>query len=375
MPFRTIIEPFRIHSTQAITATTPQEREAALVRAGYNLFGLQGDDVLIDLLTDSGTGAMSSRQWAAMMDADESYAGSRSFYRFQDVVREITGLKEVIPTHQGRAAERILFSVVVKPGHVVPNNTHFDTTRANIEYCGAEARDLVIPEGRVPAARHPFKGNMDVAALEATIHEVGRERIPLVMVTVTNNSGGGQPVSLANLKAVRAVCDRHRLPLYLDACRFAENAYFIKLREEGFAGKTARAIAGEMFALADGCTMSDKKGGHAVYLDAKALLPHIPPAEYPAQALAVELYRVGGVRAVEIGSVMFGKRRPDGSETPAPMELVRLAVPRRTYTQSHIDYVGEVIAAVAQRKGELRGYHIVEQAPWLRHFTARFEPA
>jgi len=457
MPFRTIIEPFRIHSTQAITATTPQEREAALVRAGYNLFGLQGDDVLIDLLTDSGTGAMSSRQWAAMMDADESYAGSRSFYRFQDVVREITGLKEVIPTHQGRAAERILFSVVVKPGHVVPNNTHFDTTRANIEYCGAEARDLVIPEGRVPAARHPFKGNMDVAALEATIHEVGRERIPLVMVTVTNNSGGGQPVSLANLKTVRAVCDRHRLPLYLDACRFAENAYFIKLREEGFAGKTARAIAGEMFALADGCTMSAKKdglaniggflamndpdvarecrnlliltegfptygglagydleavatgldealdenylkyrlrstaylaeqaeragvpvvqppGGHAVYLDAKALLPHIPPAEYPAQALAVELYRVGGVRAVEIGSVMFGKRRPDGSETPAPMELVRLAVPRRTYTQSHIDYVGEVIAAVAQRKGELRGYHIVEQAPWLRHFTARFEP-
>src|SRR5213593_2577454 len=430
MSFRTIIEPFRIHSTQAIKHITPEAREAALQRVGYNLFGLHGDEVLIDLLTDSGTGAMSSRQWAAMMDADESYAGSRSFYRFQDVVRAITGLEEVIPTHQGRAAERILFATLVKRGHVVPNNTHFDTTRANIEYCGAEARDLVIPEGRVPAARHPFKGNMDVAALEATIHEVGRERIPLVMVTVTNNSGGGQPVSLANLKTVRAVCDRHRLPLYLDACRFAENAYFIKLREEGLAniggflamndpdvarecrnlliltegfptygglaGYDLEAVATGLDEALDenylkyrlrstaylaeqaeraGVPVVQPPGGHAVYLDAKALLPHIPPAEYPAQALAVELYRVGGVRAVEIGSVMFGKRRPDGSETPAPMELVRLAVPRRTYTQSHIDYVGEVIAAVAQRKGELRGYHIVEQAPWLRHFTARFEPA
>src|SRR5436189_6474596 len=256
MSFKTIIEPFRIHATQAIKHITPEERELALRRLGYNLFGLHGDEVLIDLLTDSGTGAMSSRQWAAMMDADESYAGSRSFYRFQDVVRAITGLEEVIPTHQGRAAERILFSVLVKRGQVVPNNTHFDTTRANIEYCGAEARDLGIPEGRIPAARHPFKGNMDVAALEATIKEVGRDRIPLVMVTVTNNSGGGQPVSLANLKAVRATCDRQRLPLYLDACRFAENAYVIKLREEGCAGKTARAIAREMFALADGCTMS-----------------------------------------------------------------------------------------------------------------------
>jgi tryptophanase len=457
MSFRTIIEPFRIHSTQAITSISAEQREAALLRAGYNLFGLHADDVLIDLLTDSGTGAMSSRQWAAMMDADESYAGSRSFYRFQDVVREITGLQEVIPTHQGRAAERILFSVVVKPGQVVPNNTHFDTTRANIEFCGAEARDLVIPEGRIPATRHPFKGNMDVAALEATIQEVGRDRIPLVMVTVTNNSGGGQPVSLANLAAVRAVCDRHRLPLYLDACRFAENAYFIKLREEEYAGKSARAIAREMFALVDGCTMSAKKdglaniggflamndpavarecrnlliltegfptygglagydleavatgldealdedylkyrlrstaylaeraeqggvpvvqppGGHAVYLDAQALLPHIPAGQYPAQALAVELYRMGGVRGVEIGSVMFAKRHADGSETPAGMELVRLAVPRRTYTQSHIDYVGEVIAAVAQRKDALRGYRIVEQAPWLRHFTARFAP-
>jgi len=457
MPFRTIIEPFRIHSTQAIKHTTAQERHAALERAGYNLFGLHGDEVLIDLLTDSGTGAMSSRQWAAMMDADESYAGSRSFYRFQDVIAGITGLKEVIPTHQGRAAERILFSVLVKPGHVVPNNTHFDTTRANIEYCGAEARDLVIPEGRVPAAKHPFKGNMDVAALEATIKEVGRDRIPLVMVTVTNNSGGGQPVSLANVQAVRGVCDRHGIPLYLDACRFAENAYFIKLREPGYADKTPRDIARALFALAHGCTMSAKKdglaniggflamndpdvarqcrnlliltegfptygglagydleavatgleealdedylkyrlrstaylaekaeqagvpvvqppGGHAVYLDARVLLPHVPPAQYPAQALAVELYRVGGVRGVEIGSVMFGKRLPDGGETPAALELVRLAVPRRTYTQSHIDYVAEVIAEVARGKDRLRGYRIVEQAPWLRHFTARFEP-
>ena len=456
MPFRTIIEPFRIHSTQAISFTTPDQREAALQRAGYNLFGLHADEVLIDLLTDSGTGAMSSRQWAAMMDGDESYAGSRSFYRFQDGVRGLTGFKEVIPTHQGRAAERILFSVLVKRGHVVPNNTHFDTTRANIEFCGAEARDLVIPEGRVPATKHPFKGNMDVAALEATIAEVGRDRVPLVMVTVTNNSGGGQPVSLANLRAVRAVCDRHGIPLYLDACRFAENAYFIKVREDGCSARPAREIAREMFALADGCTMSAKKdglaniggflamddpdvarecrnlliltegfptygglagydleavatglqevldedylkyrlrstaylaekaeqagvpvvqppGGHAVYLDAKALLPHIAPGEFPAQALAVELYRAGGVRGVEIGSVMFGKPRPGGGEAPAPMELVRLAVPRRTYTQSHIDYVAEVIAEVARRRQQMRGLRIVEQAPWLRHFTARFE--
>ncbi len=457
MPFRTIIEPFRIHATQAIKHISQEEREAALRRAGYNLFGLHADDVLIDLLTDSGTGAMSSRQWAAMMDGDESYAGSRSFYRFLEVVQELTGFREVIPTHQGRAAERILFTVMVRQGQVVPNNTHFDTTRANVEHTGAEARDLVIPEGRVPASRHPFKGNMDVAALEATIQEVGRERVPLVMVTVTNNSGGGQPVSIANLKAVRAVCDRHGIPLFLDACRFAENAYFIKLREEGYGSKTPKQIAQELFALADGCTMSAKKdglanmggflamndpkvaaecrnlliltegfttygglagydleavatgleevldedylkyrlrstaylaekaeqggvpvvqppGGHAVYLDAKALLPQVPPAQYPAQSLAIELYRVGGVRGVEIGSVMFGKRQADGTEAPAPMELVRLAVPRRTYTQSHIDYVGEVIAAVAQRRETLRGYRMVEQAPWLRHFTARFEP-
>ncbi|HET9294750.1 MAG TPA: tryptophanase [Gemmatimonadales bacterium] len=457
MPFHTIIEPFRIHATQAIRHTTLEEREAALLRSGYNLFGLHGDEVLIDLLTDSGTGAMSSAQWAAMMDGDESYAGSRSYYRFRDVVSALTGYREVIPTHQGRAAEHILFSVMVKRGQVVLNNTHFDTTRANIEYLGGEARDLVIAEGRVPASEHPFKGNMDIALLEATIREVGPANIPLVMMTVTNNSGGGQPVSLQNLREVRGVCDRHGLPFFLDACRFAENAYFIKLREPGYGDRSPRDIAHQMFALADGCTMSAKKdglaniggflalndtrvarearnlliltegfttygglagydmeaiavgleevldeaylqyrirstaylaeraaeagvptvrppGGHAVYLDAKALLPHIPASKYPAQALAVELYRSGGVRGVEIGSVMFGRRNPDGTESPAAMELVRLAIPRRTYTQSHVDYVGEVIAEVAARRKAIHGYRIVEQAPWLRHFTARFEP-
>lgn len=458
MPHRTIIEPFRIHSVQAIDFPSPEQREEALHRSGYNLFGLRADEVIIDLLTDSGTGAMSDAQWAAMLVGDESYAGSRSFYRFQERVRYLTGLPEVIPTHQGRAAEWILFSVLCSAGKVVPNNTHFDTTRANIEYQGAEAVDLVIAEGRDPAREHPFKGNLDTAALERLVAEVGVERIPLVMVTVTNNSGGGQPVSLANLRAVREVCDRHGLPLFLDACRFAENAWFIKMREPGQGERTPEEIAREMFSLADGCTFSAKKdgianiggflalrdaevaarcrnllilhegfptygglagrdleaiavgleevlhedylryrirsteyladkchaagvptvrppGGHAVYLDARALLPHIPSDRYPAQALAVELYRDGGVRGVEIGSVMFGRPRPDGTEEPAAMELVRLAVPRRTYTQSHIDYVAEVILAVARRAEGIGGYRIVEQAPWLRHFTARFEPA
>jgi tryptophanase len=457
VPYRTIIEPFRIHSVQEIAFPTAEERDAALERSGHNLFGLHADEVIIDLLTDSGTGSMSDRQWAAMMVGDESYAGSRSFYRFQEAVSDLTGFAEVIPTHQGRAAERILFATVVGAGDVVPNNTHFDTTRANVEYQGAEARDLVIPEGRDPAVFHPFKGNLDVGALERTIAEVGPERIPLVIVTITNNSGGGQPVSLENLRAVRAVCDRHGLPLFLDACRFAENAWFIKQREEGYSDQTPRRIARELFSLADGCTFSAKKdgianiggfialddeavaqrcrnlliltegfptygglagrdleavargleevlsedylryrirsteylaekcraagvpivwppGGHAVYLDAKALLPHIPPSRYPAQSLAVELYRDGGVRGVEIGSVMFGSVREDGTEEPAAMELVRLAVPRRTYTQSHVDYVGEVILSVAGRAETLPGYRIVEQAPWLRHFTARFEP-
>ena len=431
--------------------------EEALRRAGYNLFGLHADEVIIDLLTDSGTGSMSAEQWAAMMVGDESYAGSRSFYRFADAVTDITGMPEVIPVHQGRAAEWILFSVMVEPGQVVPNNTHFDTTRANVEYRGAEARDLVIPEGRQPAADHPFKGNMDLDGLERTIDEIGVESIPLVMVTVTNNSGGGQPVSLDNLGGVRRICDRHGLPLFIDAARFAENAWFIKSREQGQEERTPVEIAREMFSLADGVTFSAKKdalaniggflalrdpdvaakcrnlliltegfptygglagrdleaiarglyevlderylryrirsteylaekcrdagvpivwppGGHAVYLDAKELLPHILPGEYPAQSLAVELYRDGGVRGVEIGSVMFGRVREDGSEEPASMELVRLAVPRRTYTQSHVDYVAEVVLSVADHAETLRGLRIVEQAPWLRHFTCRFEP-
>jgi tryptophanase len=457
MGFRTIIEPFRIKSVEPIRFTTAAQREESLRQAGYNLFNLHADDVLIDLLTDSGTGAMSSRQWSAMMRGDESYAGSPSFFRFERAVRDLTGFRHVIPTHQGRAAERILFAETVRTGDVVPNNTHFDTTRANVEHGGAEARDLLIPEGWQPAYIHPFKGDMDVAALERTIEEVGRERVPLVMVTVTNNSGGGQPVSMANLRAVRAVCDRHRIPLFLDACRFAENAWFVKQREPGYADRLPREIAGEMFALSDGATFSAKKdglaniggflamnddelaarcranliltegfptygglagydleaiavgleevveedylryrvrsveylwekatacgapcvsppGGHAVYIDAKALLPHISPLHYPAHSLAVELYRAGGIRSVEIGSVMFGRRRKGGDEEPAPMELVRLAIPRRVYTQSHIDYVAEVIASVASRAGELRGYRIVEQPSWLRHFTARFEP-
>ncbi len=457
MPHRSIIEPFRIKSVQAIDLPTVEERETALRRAGYNLFGLHADEVIIDLLTDSGTGAMSAKQWAGMMIGDESYAGARSFFRFEKTVRELTGYTEVIPTHQGRAAERILFANAVGEGDVVPSNTHFDTTRANVEYQGAEARDLVIAAGIDPATLLPFKGNIDIDALRATIEEVGVDRVPLVMVTVTNNSGGGQPVSMHNLREARAVCDEYDLPLILDACRFAENAWFIKLREEGYADKTPREIAQEMFSLADGCTMSAKKdglaniggflalndgelaascrnlliltegfptygglagydleaiavglkevldenylryrirsteylaekvynagvpivrpaGGHAVYLDARALLPHLPPEQYPAQALAVELYRNGGVRGVEIGSVMFGKPQPDGSEIPAAMELVRLAIPRRTYTQSHVDFVAEVVIDVAMGAGDIGGYRIVEQAPWLRHFTARFEP-
>ncbi len=413
--------------------------------------------MIIDLLTDSGTGAMSTAQWAGMMQGDESYAGSRSFYRFRDAVVGVTGLAHVIPTHQGRAAERILFQTAVGEGDVVPNNTHFDTTRANVEFQGAEARDLVIDEARDHSSDYPFKGNLDVDKLEATIEEVGRDRIPLVMVTVTNNSGGGQPVSLANLRAVRRVCDEHQIPFFLDACRFAENAWFIKMREPGQEDRTPREIAREMFSLVDGATMSAKKdglsniggflamndteladacrnlliltegfptygglagydleavatgieevldeeylryrtrstayladkvdragipilkppGGHAVYLDAAKMLPHIPPSEFPAQALACALYLEGGVRGVEIGSVMFGKRLEDGTEVAAESELVRLAVPRRTYTQSHIDYVGEVMIAVSERAEQLRGLRITHQAPWLRHFTARFEP-
>ena len=458
MTMQTIIEPFKIKVVEPIKLTTREQREEKLQAVGYNMFLLRAEDVLIDLLTDSGTSAMSSEQWAAIMRGDEAYAGSRSWYRFEAAVHDIFGFTHVMPTHQGRAAERILFSVMCKPGHVVPNNTHFDTTRANIEYTGAEARDLVIPEGLVPSARHPFKGNMDLDRLRQLIAEVGRERIPLCMVTVTNNSGGGQPVSMANVRGVSAICREHGIPLYIDACRFAENAWFIKQREEGYADKTPIEIARELFSYADGCTMSAKKdgmaniggflatndeslarlernlliltegfptygglagrdleaiavglyetleedyllyritsttylgehisaagvpivqppGGHAVYIDAAAFFPQIPPLELPGQALAVELYREAGIRTVEIGTVMFGRHDPvSGTETAALMELVRLAIPRRAYTQSHIDYVVEAILNVWQRRAEVRGYRFTEQAAFLRHFTARFQP-
>jgi len=455
--FKTIIEPFRVKTVEQIKFTTREHREEALRRAGYNLFLIPAEDVLIDLLTDSGTGAMSAKQWGAMMVGDESYAGSRSFYRLEAAVRKITGFKHVIPAHQGRAAEHILFSAAVKAGDVVPNNTHFDTTRANVEYAGAEARDLVIPEGYQPAVIHPFKGNMDLDALRQTLDEVGPERIPMVMLTLTNNSGGGQPVSMANIRAVSEIAHAHGIPLIIDACRFAENSWFIKQREAGYADKTPLDIARETFSYADGCTMSAKKdglaniggflalnddalaaecrnlliltegfptygglagydmeaiaqgleevleedylryrirstaylaeallaagvpiveppGGHAVYVDARRMLPHIPPAQYPAQALAVELYREGGVRSVEIGSLMFGRPQADGTEKLAVLELVRLTIPRRVYTQSHIDYVIEVVSRVNARKDSIRGFRIVEQAPILRHFSARLEP-
>jgi tryptophanase len=421
--WKTIIEPFRIHAVEPIRITTEAEREAALREAGWNLFNLHADDVIIDLLTDSGTGAMSRDQWASIQRGDESYAGSPSWYTFRDAVQELFPFKHVIPTHQGRAAERILFGVLGGPGKVIPNNTHFDTTRANVEFTGAEAVDLVIEEGRHPATIHPFKGNMDIGALERLLESRGDE-VPVVFVTITNNSGGGQPVSLENLRAIRAVCDRFGKPLFLDACRFAENAWFIREREPGQGDRSVVDIVREIASLADGMTMSAKKdglaniggwlalrddalaercrnlliltegyitygglagrdleaiaqglrevvehdylryrirstaylgealeragvplvkpfGGHAVYLDARALLPQIPPLEYPGQALAVELYRAGGIRGCEIGTVMFG-HHPDGCESPAAMDLVRLAIPRRTYTQSHIDFVIEV---------------------------------
>jgi len=449
MPIRTIIEPFRIKSVEPIRWTTRAEREQSLQAASYNLFVLPADEVLIDLLTDSGTGAMSTYQWAAVMEGDESYAGSRSYDHFRESVQDIFGYRHVIPTHQGRAAERILFSVMCNKGDVVPSNTHFDTTRANIEFVGAEAVDLLCAEGRDPALMAPFKGNMDVAALEALIARVGRKRVPLVMLTITNNSGGGQPVSMENARQVSAVCRREGIPFYLDACRFAENSYFIKLRESGYADKTPKQIAQEMFRLADGCTMSAKKdgmaniggflctnddalaqqeknlliltegyptygglagrdleaiavgiqeavqedylryrvasvaylgthlaaagvpivqpsGGHAVYLDARSFLPHVPPEQFPGVALACELYLEGGIRSVEIGSLMFGKA--------AKMELVRLAIPRRVYTQSHIDYVIEVVLEVWRRREQIRGLRLTYEAPFLRHFTAQLSP-
>ncbi len=449
MPVKTIIEPFRIKSVEPIHHTTREEREKMLRDASYNLFLLKADDVLIDLLTDSGTGAMSTHQWAGIMEGDESYAGSKSFDHFKTSVQEITGFKHVMPTHQGRAAERILFQTMCKPGDIVPNNTHFDTTRANTEFTGAEARDIPCPEARIPSDRSPFKGNMDLAALEALLDQNDRHHIPLVMITVTNNSGGGQPVSMANVRAVSALCKKHGIPFYIDACRFAENSYFIKMREPGYADKTPKQIAQELFSYADGCTMSAKKdgmaniggflctnddrlaqqekdlliltegyptygglagrdleaiatgiqealdidylkyritstgylgnkiseqgvpivqppGGHAIYIDAKTFLPHIPVAQFPGVALAAELYLEGGIRSVEIGSLMFAGA--------AKMELVRLAIPRRVYTQSHIDYVVEIILSVWERRQQIKGMRLTYEAPFLRHFTAKLEP-
>lgn len=455
---KTIIEPFKIKSVEPIKFTTVEERERILRKAFYNPFLIPADDVLIDLLTDSGTSAMSAKQWAGMMEGDESYAGSRSYFRFEDTIRDLTGMKHVIPTHQGRAAERILFSIVGGQGKSIPNNTHFDTTRANVEFSGAEACDFITEIGRTPEAVADFKGNIDLEELKRFIEERGAKNIPLCMLTVTNNSGGGQPVSMENIRSTKKLLKRHGIPLFLDACRFAENAFFIKKRERGFAKKSIKEIAQEMFSYADGCTMSAKKdalvnmggflalnddalalkarnlliitegfstygglagrdleaiaqgleevlhedyltyrirsveylgqkltaigvpivqppGGHAIYIDAKTFLPHVPPHEYPGQAIVCELFRLGGIRSVEIGSVMFGKYdSKSGNLMSPPMELVRLAIPRRVYTQSHIDYVSEVAEQVFSRRKLLRGLRITEEATALRHFTAKFKP-
>ena len=452
---RTMIEPFRIKSIEPIRMTTPQERLEMLEAAKLNVFKLRAEDVLLDWLTDSGTGAMSSAQWAAIMLGDESYAGAKSFFRLEAVLQDLTGMAHLIPTHQGRAAEKVLFSAVCKQGELVPNNSHFDTTRANLEFNGVEAVDLVIEEGLHPSLIHPFKGNIDLARVEATLKAEGH-RIPFGMITVTNNTGGGQPVSMANLRAYSALLKRYGKPLVMDVCRFAENAMFIKLREDGYRDTPVRAICQEMFSYADGATMSAKKdamvnmggfimlrhddwldpvrnmliltegfptygglagrdleamavgleegmdesylryrlrtaeylgekleaagvgfvkptGGHAVYIDARTVLPDMPVAHYPAWALCNALYLEGGIRGVEIGSVMFGKRLEDGTETHHSMELVRLAFPRRMYTQSHFDFAGEVIAEVKAKAKEIRGVKIVKQSKYLRHFTAELD--
>jgi len=455
---KTIIEPFKIKSVEPLRFTSRSEREEILKKAGYNLFNIHGDDVLIDLLTDSGTSAMSARQWGGMIEGDEAYAGSKSFYLLEQKVKELTGFRHLIPTHQGRAAEKILFNLMGGEGKIIPNNTHFDTTRANIEVSGAEAVDLLPPEATEPQVRGDFKGNMDLQALEALIREKGPEQIPLIMLTVTNNSNAGQPVSMDNIRKTAEMSHRFGIPLFLDACRFAENAYFIKLRETGYARASVREIAQEMFSYADGCTMSGKKdglvnmggflavndndlaqharnilvvtegfptygglaghdlqafalgldevleedylnyrirsvsylgekidalgapifkppGGHAIYLDAGAFLPHIPAHEFPGQALACELYLCGGIRSCEIGSVMFGKTDPSSGEfKPARLEMVRLASPRRVYTQSHIDYVVECVGGVFNQRGKIKGMRIIYEPPVLRHFTAVFEP-
>ncbi|HLA91614.1 MAG TPA: tryptophanase [Gemmatimonadaceae bacterium] len=455
MKYKTIIEPFRIKTVEPIRQSTDTERAAAIRAAHYNVFQLKADEVLIDLLTDSGTGAMSVYQWAGMMKGDESYAGARSWYAFEKSVREIMGYRHIIPTHQGRAAEHILCGALVRPGAIVPNNTHFDTTRANVEHRGGVALDVPVAEARQPETIHPFKGNMDLEALERVLRADG-SRVPFVMTTVTNNSVGGQPVSMANVRGTAALCRSYGVPFFIDACRFAENAWFIRTREEGYADRTPLAIAQELFALADGCTMSAKKdgmaniggflalnddalalkcrnsliltegfptygglagydleaiavglrealdedylryrirsaeyvaekmiaagipivrpaGGHALYIDAGRWLAHIPPQAYPGWALSLVLYVEGGIRACEIGSVMFG-RQADGSEKPAALELVRLAIPRRVYTQSHMDYVAEVLLHVHTLAPRIRGVRITEQPLALRHFTAKFEP-
>ncbi|MCM2277611.1 MAG: tryptophanase [Oligoflexia bacterium] len=445
---RTIIEPFKIKVVEPLPLPSREEREEYLRKAGYNLFLVPSREVTFDFLTDSGTTAMSAEQWGAMMVGDESYAGSRSFEKFEKVVRELTGYSHVIPTHQGRAAEKLVFSLLAKPGMKIPSNNHFDTTRANIEQLGAEAVDLVIAEGKDPQSRHPFKGNIDLARLEAFCQE-NQGKIPCGMLTITNNTGGGQPVSLENIRGAAAIYRKHGIPFILDVCRFAENSYFIKMREPGQQERPVRDIARETFALADGCMMSAKKdalvniggfialkdpawvdrlrslliltegfptygglaardleamavglidvleesyleyrlavtrymaeklnrlgiptvqppGGHAVYIDAKSFLPHIPPAQFPGQALVVELFRSEGIRSCEIGSVMFGKA--------ATMELVRWAFPRRVYTQSHFDYILEGMEDLVANKDRLRGMRMTYEPPFLRHFTARFEP-
>ncbi len=452
---KTIIEPFRIKSVEPIRMTTRADREDFVKAAHYNLFHLHAEDVLIDLLTDSGTSAMSARQWGGVMEGNEAYAGSTSYFRFEQAVKRLMPFKYLVPTHQGRAAENILFTVVLGPGQEIPNNTHFDTTRANVEAQGAAAVDLVIEEGRDPESEHPFKGNMDIEALDRFIREKGADRVPLCMITVTNNSGGGQPVSMENIRQTREVCDRHGIPLFIDACRFAENAWFIKTREAGYEDVSVVEIVQEMFSYADGCTMSAKKdalvnmggwlamnnedwavecrnrliltegfatygglsgrdleaiaigleevveedylryriastsyvadhlsragvptmrpaGGHAVYIDARRFAPHIPPLQYPGQSLAVELYVHGGVRGCEIGTAMFGMR-PDGTEAAAHLDLVRLAIPRRTYTQSQMDYVVEVVTEVFAQRDALRGMKFTRQPRALRHFTGHFD--
>lgn len=466
---KTIIEPFKIKSVEAVKTTTKKEREKILKKACYNPFMIPAEDVLIDLLTDSGTSAMSAKQWAGILDGDEAYAGSKSYFRFEKITKKIFGFNHIIPVHQGRAAERILFTMILSKidadgrfinagkGKAIPSNNHFDTTQANIEFNGAQAVDLVIEEGKHPSVIHPFKGNMDTRKLEQFIKKVGVKNIPVCMITVTNNTGGGQPVSMENIRNVSKICKKYKIPFFIDACRFAENAYFIKTREKGYSNKSILQICKEMFSYADGCTMSAKKdafaniggfiamnsddwygkcknlliitegyetygglagrdmeaiaqgleeildesylnyriastkylgdrllkmgvpiiqppGGHAIYVDAKGLLPHIPADQYPGQALVVELYKTGGIRAVEIGSVMFGKTGKNGKLIPANMELVRLAIPRRVYTQSHIDYVLEIFEEIKKNSNKIKGVKIVWAPKFLKHFTAKFEP-